>query len=187
MGSFLLHALVIYVLSSNGASNPTLEPLVTPPGVINARILGKVANAENEVPDVLLEALAPDYQSIETPASMDLALNNNSALVEPPPVAIVPKNWLPQEPSVLAMPTIDLPQETQTISGSIDIEIILDKEGKPTSVRIVQESPASLFTEWAWQMGMSGTYNPKISTSGPIESKLTVHFDIAPGVPAVMR
>lgn len=90
-------------------------------------------------------------------------------------------------PKVLEMPDIPLPEESLMISGSILVEVLLDKKGLPIGSTVLEESPQGMFNEWAYAMVMAGKYRPAQNEDGPMESKLKILFQISPDGPPSIR
>ena len=97
------------------------------------------------------------------------------------------KPYTPVVQKVLAMPDIPLPEESSMISGSILVEVSLDKKGMPINSIVLEESPQGMFNEWAYAMVMAGKYRPAQNEDGPQESKLKILFQISPDGPPSIR
>ena len=179
LGSFFLHAVVFYGLSQSGNSVQVSS--------IPKRVVLQVE----------LLAAAPEL-TLPTPNALEpIPVDTNAKQLAPAAISEAPKEpakqsnsnanarvlpWNPQEPKVQKFPDLEYPPDTLNITATLEIEVTLDKEGKATAVRVISESPQSMFTEWAWEMGMKGVYTPKITADGPSASTLKIRLDITPGM-----
>lgn len=184
LGSFFLHAAIFYGLGRPGSSvqfsnmsqKVVLQvellastPEISLPAPAPLEPIPVAADAQQPIPLAVSEA--PKESTKQT------QLESNSKVLP----------WKQQEPKVQKFPDLEYPPDTLNITAALEIEVTLDKEGKATAVRVISESPKSMFTEWAWEMGMKGLYTPKITANGPVESTLKIRLDITPGMPVEVR
>ena len=182
LGSFFLHGLLLYGLSIPGGNTHVSS---TP---------------QNTVMEVQLLAQAPPHVPVEEVVPSQDTLPVETTIPPQPQVAVsdAPKQpaetnkigiapLLPADPKVKQFLELPYPPDTVNISATLEIEVYLDKDGKATDVKVLRESPAGLFTEWAWEMGMQGQYSPKITSSGPVASTLRISLAIIPGMPIEVR
>lgn len=181
MGSFFLHALLLYGLSRPGGAMQ--ESSIPQRSVLEVQLL-PASPQTVDVPEepVVVADSAPS--AVDTQAQ-PLATAPNAALRKAEETAILP--WQPADAKVEKFPELAYPPDTTNITATMEIEVSLDKDGKATAVRVVRESPKGMFTEWAWEMGMQGQYKPKITVDGPVASILNIQLDITPGMPLEAR
>ena len=182
MGSFFLHALLLYGLARPGGTVQTSS--VPQNTVMQVQLLSQVP------------VTAP---VLETPLTQESLPTPTEVPAQPQPaVAEAPKQSTgqiqtgvlastPSDPKVKKFSELAYPPDTVNISATLEIEVYLDKDGKATDVKVLRESPTGLFTEWAWEMGMQGQYSPKITPAGPVASTLRIRLDITPGMPIEVR
>lgn len=177
--SILLHLIIFYVvqLSNSVKTAQVQKPIET------FMIQAELVNI-SKTPLVEKADTAPQPES-DVPPAPDT--KQDSEPIDQENTLPIKNIWIEKEASVVGMPEIEPPSETMFMSASLEIEVTLDKNGKPKSVKVISESPAMYFSEWLWEMGMQGTYQPRITPNGPVESKIRVHFDITPGLPMVRR
>ena len=184
LGSFLLHGLLLYALARPGATPSGAD---APVQALRVQLVQQPIPATTEpsptAPMAQSESTTPESTaaSVETPKSLQAASTQSQ---EEPRAMML---WQPQEPKVKKMPELVFPPDTVNITAVLEIEVQLDKDGTALDVKIVRESPKAMFTEWAWEMGMKGQYQPKITASGPVPSKLNIRIDITPGLPMEVR
>lgn len=185
MGSFFLHALLFY--GHDHFNGRARRPIASPAAIIQVQLLPTIT-VDPLAPEVSPAAIIASEQqrTIEaTATAATTAVTEASKQQSQPGVSVLP--WVAQSPKVKKFLDIVYPPDTANITATLEIEVSLDKNGKATAVKVLRESPTSMFTEWAWELGMTGQYSPKITADGPVESTLTIRLDITPGMPIEVR
>lgn len=184
-GSFFIHALLFYGLSLTGGNPPAPSP--TTPSVLRVELVSVPPPAEPSPEPAPEPTLAPTpTEPAEQPVPKDTpAPEAKPSVAVNDGIQAVP--WIPSDPKVQKLQELDFPPDTSNMTATLEIEVTLDKEGKPLTVKVLKESPKAIFTEWAWEMGMKGLYSPKMTVNGPVESSLVIRLDIAPGAPLAIN
>lgn len=182
MGSFFVHVLLLYGLVRPGGSTQTSTPPQN--SVIQVQLVPGLP-----LPQAVLDVPLPQKNAptaTEQPAQPlnDVALKKSASPVQSQTGFLSPTS---ASPKVKKFPDLAYPPDTVNISATLEIEVSLDKDGKATDVKVLSESPKSLFTEWAWELGMQGEYSPKVTPAGPVPSTLRIRLDITPGMPVEVR
>lgn len=186
MGSFFIHALLFYGLSLTGG-----EPVPTSPSPIKRAVLrvDLVTSPPTEpAPEqMLVEPLSPPAESPVSSKDTLPAKTPDEAIESPTTDGVQTIPWVTADPKVKTLQELPFPPDTANMTAIIEIEVDIDKNGAPTAVKVLNESPKAIFTEWAWEMGMKGLYSPKVTATGPVASKLIIRLDVTPGAPLAIN
>jgi TonB family protein len=71
---------------------------------------------------------------------------------------------------------------TQRVSGSVTIEYIVDTNGDPRDVRVVEASPPGVFDHAAMQAVKHWHYEPVVANGAPVEVpvRTAIRFELPP-------